>query len=359
MKTFNLFIACSAIALNAMAVEWPEEWAISGTVWFSGEAIGSVTQKEATATYLGSSYDIYAADFIYSWEDELKEDAAPIAIHDGASTVKPNDGVGEWKAGYDDSYLYVFVQYADDEIPMGTEKVEIALAPYDKLETSMLDQFQSAGVEGLLYARWTELGGLKITSDRTGQMTVMEASGELKTAADNPYSGTAAADAIFMDCTDQIGNPSLIQWIVAIPFTALDDIYNNVPFDLDVWESACNGKGISFDVKFADSDMDGVGRNYWWNANDNNGFWSTSYSGYLAKGDPEDAIDNDIQKDAVSNMKITATQIQLNEPVDVKILNASGMLIKSVNNAVNISITELPVGTYIVVAGNETDTFVK
>ena len=360
MKTFNLLIACSALALNAMAVEWPEDWTIAGTSWFDGSVIGSVTPKEAQATYLGESYDIYGAYFPDAWELELGE-ASSIDVFDNRYAVKPNDGEGEWKAGYDDYNLYIFVQYEDDEMPMGTEKVEIAFAPYDKLETSM----DFGDYEGLLYARWKELGGYKLTATPSGGMKVMEASGELKTVGDNNSDGIPAfGDAIFMDCTDKISNPNLLQWIIQIPFTALEDTYHGVPFDLDVWKSACNGKGISFDVKFADVDMDGEGgadgRCYWWCSNDNNGFWSTSYSGYLAPGDAsiQPGIEDEADADAVSNMTITANQITLNNPVDVKILNASGMLIKSVNDADYVSISELPTGVYIVVAGDESDTFI-
>ncbi|MDD6210131.1 MAG: hypothetical protein PUB21_05955 [Bacteroidales bacterium] len=354
MKTFNLFIACSAIALNAMAVEYPDDWQNeTGCYYFSDPSIApsSLEKKQATAEYLGAEFDM-EYDFIEPWET-MTQPAKRISNYVG-ETPKANDGVGEWKAGFDDMNLYVFVQYEDDQDILGTELVEVAVAPYDKLESD-----RTFGLEGLKYVRWAELGAFKVNILENGPTTVLNCQNDATacTAADDAY-GMLVPDVRVYSFTDKVNAPKMLQWIIAIPLEYLSNQITGDIFDYTAWKAACDGKGMSFDLKFKDTDTGGVEHDYWWNTNSNDGYYSASYAGYLAPSNMDGAIDG-ADVDTPSNIKITSSQIELTEAGNVQILSAAGMLIKSVNDVTVVPTTDLPAGTYIVVSGSEAVTFVK
>ena len=293
LKKLFLLLACCLAVVCARATVFPSDWEITALPWtIYDKAPSGFARNTAEASYFGAYYNFNALDvneFEDAWSKIPNEYPLTKAVMRGdpSPSPKPNDFLSaSFKVGYDDTGFFVFVVYEDDEYATWYEFCEIVYSPYYKLETGGRN-FTVGGEDrsGILYTRYWELGASKIVVKRTGVFSVMKLSG-YGVCYDMPPNDCAHLNYEFADCTDPF-NENRYCWAIKIPYNALDDTYYGTPFNKEVWTNAGEGNGISFDVKFADNDSD-LGqysfRDYWWNADDNNGFWSTDWAGFLKPG---------------------------------------------------------------------------
>ena len=379
MKKIGLLFVLAALAFNVKAVDFPSTWEIVKSVWSEYRvAPPGFNRQTAEAIDYGEEYiDLYSMDFLDEWYRIPDEYAYPMKNQVIMGTNTPSktpasDGTGLFKVAFDDEGIVVLCYFIDDEVPTGSEKWEIAYSPYQKLGTGGRNfTVSSEDRSSILYTRYWELGASKITMMSSGVDGIMQITGSDGMAKDVSSAQVGKFTVDFRSFT-QYTTPKEIMWAAKIPYYALDqevieDLLGNiipgygVQFTKDMWPAACDGQGLSFDVKFRDVDTDmpspaNQSRDYWWNADVNDGFYSNDWAGFLKQG-PKIGVVN--AGDIPSNIKVTASQIELAQAADVQIFTASGMLVKSVANETIVPTTDLQPGVYIVTSGNETAKFVK
>lgn len=362
MRKIGLLLVLAALAFSSKAIDFPTDWEIAKTAWSDIiVAPAGYTRNTATAVDFGEYLDLGSIDFFDTWGSIPETQEYPmknVVLMDDAP-AKAIDGTGSFKVGFDDEGIIVFVYFIDDEAATKNEKWEIAYSPYHKLGENGRNFTNVEGEDrsGVLYTRYWELGASKLTMMSTGVDGIMQISGSAKTAKDVSKDLVSKFSIEFYNYSDNF-NPEEIRWAAKIPYYALDDSYYGTEFDKTAWAAACDGEGISFDVKIKDVDsgMEKGSRDYWWNANVNHGFWSTDWAGYLKQGGPI-SIDDAVA--AASNISIKGDRITLAEAGTIQIFSAAGMLIASVSNETELSTSGLAAGVYVAVAGSESVTFVK
>lgn len=366
MKKFNVLLMAAFCGVSAIAAdfEWNDTWVAPSQAstnaaygwWYGNAAVPDPlpVQQKAIITKAAADFDYTTCDFEEVWaslSDNYKYAILNIIGGDANNKIGESDGHIKWAGTYDNENIYLFIRADKGSTPTEGDKIEVMVSPY--VAISGVPDPKDA------YARYLQFGAWKAGFSYS---SIFAPTSDVCTG-DIPTQGVATTLPVPPSAKTENDNAST-KWIVVIPHYAIigDEYEGYLNLDGDFSEADFNAlndeKGLCFDIKYVENDGSAE-TNVWWNAIDNNGFQSNAYSGLITAVDNTAIEGSAVQDEVVSNMKITSTQIQLNEPVDVKILNASGMLIKSVNNAVNVSISELPAGTYIVVAGNETETFVK
>ena len=361
MKKITFLLMVAAISLNLSAVEFPSSWVIDGFNWCENVKAEGLTQKTAKAGFLKDVYEANPEsskydnkyDFDSVWEDYLGEGYecllnSYVPMGNAPKVAKPNDhqyaGI---KVGYDNDALYVFLKYQDTEMPNGKEVMEVCVSPYDKLEKT--NNIIAAGVdftETAVYFRYIDLGAFKVTANksRLDIMTITN-TGTGNDVQDATIKPEPTGAVLFDHTSTQ--EAQILKWVVKIPLRAMTGFEDMDDFNLSAWDIANGKKGISFDVKFREldnGDLDGDCRDYWWNSNDNAGFYSTSYSGYLRPGGKVSA-----EETAISNLSIVGDIISAEG--NIQIYNSVGLLVKS--GAAEVSINGLAAGTYIAVSAGQ------
>ena len=374
MKKIGLLFLLTALTFSVKAVDvpvFPAHWDILPTPWSNTNKAGeNFERREAVATYFGAYYDfntLNIAQFEDDWalipnEYELQEKSDDrVPGNDGGSWPSKKDfETASFKVGYDDEGFFVFLIYEDDETETMSEEWEVMYSPYRTLETGGLI-FTVGGEDysGILSTRYWELGASKIVTGKTDVKKIMKLSGYGQ-AGDQFPDDVPYLTFDFVSCTNNVYTPQKYCWALKIPFEALEDSENGIIYEKDDLNYLCDGMGLSFDMKFSDNDFDTPGesafRAHWWNAGENDGFWSADFAGYLKFGAGVDGIDDSNMQ---SNITITPSQIELAEMANVQIFTVAGLLVKSVDNATAVPTTDLLPGIYIVSAGNETTKFVK
>ena len=325
--------------------------------WYGNAAIPDPIpeQKEAVITKAAEGFDVQTCEFDDVWaslSEDKKYDILNIIGSDGTKTGD-SDGHIKWAGTYDNENIYLFIRAEKSYTPTEADKIEVMVSPYCAL--SGTPDIKDAYVRYIEFGAWK--AGCTYQSDFTNTSDICTGQASSASIYQSPLPVSPSSKT-----ENDLAN-NVTKWIVVIPHYAIvGDNYEGYLnpddglFSEDIFNALCDGKGLCFDVKYVEND----GTNetaIWWNATHNNGYQCNAYSGFIAAKDYT-SIEESAVSEEVANMTITANQITLNNPVDVKILNASGMLIKSVNDADYVSISELPTGVYIVVAGDESDTFI-
>ncbi|MDD6210132.1 MAG: T9SS type A sorting domain-containing protein [Bacteroidales bacterium] len=381
MKKFNLFLLAVCCGMSAMAADfewgtapnWGAGWQApsecSGTNyaygwWYGNAAVPDPmpTHKNVTIKKAQENFDP-AEDFDTQWA-LLGTANAITNVVTNTNNVSTDGVTISWNGCYDDENIYIYI-LAEKDRTAENDGIEICVAPY----------FALANTPGATdaYVRYAQFGAWKVGFTTVGGTTGDVCTGNIATQ------GTGGTqDLVVLPSATCAVEGDVAKWIVTIPHLAVSgDCYagycngEGLLDDNSAWKALSDNQGLNFEVKYTDKDPsknttggDGATveakAEYWWNSTDNNAYQSTAFCGFLAPSDDVIIIDgiNDGEI-AVSNMTIAANQITLAEPADVKIMNAAGMLIKSINDATVVSTIDLPAGTYIVVAGNESATFVK
>jgi len=290
-----------------------------------------------------------------------------------------NDFIGEWKAAYDGSYVYIFVKYLDD-VDMGTETVEVMWSQALKIDapdTITTSGTPSGGVYLLtqidsmaLYHRFQQFGGYKaqftVADGFKGALVLTGGPRTTNSYADGQKPALLVDNLSFYNKTD-IANPLLKKHIVRIGYGAFTGAFRP-DFDDDIWNTLNGGRGLSFEVKVGDPDGNEVQSNttgtpkyepagYFWN--NKMGYslaadvWgSNAYAGFL-KNDKPSGVNTPKANNSIFS-KITPNQIQLSEMANVKVYNTVGKVVLANKNTNLINLTSLGKGVYVVRANNAT-----
>jgi hypothetical protein len=301
--------------------------------------------------------------------------------------INATDFVGEWKAAYDDGFLYVFLKYADD-IDTGAETVEVMWSNAFKIDApdtittvrnlagstpSVINgRYQLNSTDSTaLFWRFAQFGGYKAAFTVTnGFKDAMEVVGGPKGASTSSY--TARPDILvnnlaFFNKTD-VATPLLKKHIMKIGFGAFTGIYRP-DFNNDIWNTLNNNRGLSFEISVKDLDNDEVidpalptstkkeAAGYFWNnkmgyLNSPDVWYTNQYAGFL-KNDVVSGLKNTIGTANSIFSKQTSERIDLNRNANVIIFNALGKSVKSINNTNFVNLSSLSKGVYVIRANNE------
>jgi len=306
--------------------------------------------------------------------------------------ISVTDFVGEWKAAYDDGFLYIFLKYADD-IDTGGETVEVMWSNAFKIDapdtiTSVRNVSGSTasvinGVYQLnstdstaLYWRFEQFGGYKAAfTVAAGFRDAMVLSGGARGTAGAPgvhscnYAAKPALlsdNLAFFNKTD-VATPLLKKHIMKIGFAAFTGIYRP-DFNNDLWNTLNNNRGLSFEISVKDLDGDEISdpatptatkkeaAGYFWNNKmgwqKSPDVWTTNqYAGFL-KND----VASGLKKiDGTSSIfsKVTSSRIELTSNANVLVFDAMGKLYRNNSNTNFVDLSNFSKGVYLVRANNE------
>jgi hypothetical protein len=333
-------------------------WAAPIPSWWAKPSVDVPAKEQASAIPV-ASFDAVGCDFDAEWakisvENVIDNQLGLTASHKGPDDFK-NAG---YKVYCDASNMYILLQYTDDDVT-GDETVEVAWAPYLKIDAAA----DLAGLEGAWYTRYTEFGAYKATFKKTGFDAAMMVTGA--TGAVN-WGGTndILAANLFIDDHTAVGS-STVKQIITIGYAALTGDARP-EFDQAIWNALNEGKGISFDLKVNDKDTDDALKadlsgtapaEYWWNSTSNDCYALTWYAGFLNVANVTAVANN---KPNISIFSIvTPDMIQFNKAANVDIYNSLGQQLVSRKNVMEISLSNLSNGVYIIRANNESRKFVR
>jgi hypothetical protein len=227
-------------------------WAAPIPSWWAKPSVDVPVRAQATAVEV-ATFDALGCDFDAEWAkipgtgNIIGGEGHVLGL--AGSNKGPDDFKdAAFKVFCDASNMYILLQYTDDDVT-GNETVEIAWAPYLKINTSTA----LTGLEGAWYTRYVEFGGYKATFKKTGFDAAMMVTGA---TANVNWGGTndILTAALFMDDHTAVGS-STVKQIFTIGYTALTG-EARPDFNLDMWNSLNEGKGISLDLKVNDVDTD-------------------------------------------------------------------------------------------------------
>ena len=355
MKKITLFVLCCfALATSAMAVDWPETYSYANNgSWFGNEPANA-----------GDDYPRSIAEAKSFEELALPEDAATfdalyasIGEEYGIDKLRSDEGQvvdatpAKFKVAYAGEAIYVLITY--DAPTAEGMKAEIMFCPFDKLQNAPEPgaEFAEFDKTGVPWLRIRELGGFKVETTLT-DLTFGVGGFMACTNGVSGYSQTmpASEGITLSDCS----NSEAVKLAFQIEYYPMDNTFdteNPIEFSYELWKAACEGKGVSFEVKFCKA----ANSEYMWNTDNNNVYYSNSFAGYLKPGylfSAEDVA-------AAPNLSVKGDLIQLAEAGNIQIFNAAGMLVASVSNVTELSTSGLAAGVYIAVSGNESISFVK
>ena len=297
-KTSLLLLACFAFAASMTALPWPDEYEFTGGIYGATPDVPADYEKQegVAASLLGEDltlpdagdgaafdaiYDMIGAEF----EGELGK------LREGMDK-QSYDGVPTFKAAYTEEALYLFVKYAhadDSEISDGTN-LEVMFCPYDKLEADGVD----ADKEGYLWLRYLELGGVKVNALNKGSISTFKLGNYMGAVQQLGGLGVIQEDAALAGSRygslvelASCGTSTVTKLVLRLDFEALKCstplLDDEIPFTLDSWRAACEGKGISFEAKLTldNGNERDAKRSYMWNHSNNNSYFNNAYAGYL------------------------------------------------------------------------------
>lgn len=292
-----LFSATSLIAQDENDSTYVKDWKFPIGWWFPNqpipeEGIEAYPRLTTMATVV-TSFDAVAVNFDTEWA-KIPGDGNIIGgegkrLGLAASDKGAADFTGAFKTITDGSNIYILLQYTDDDVT-GTESVEIAWAPYLKINAVDPD-----GVPQAWYARYFQFGAYKATFKSTGFDAAMVVTGgganEDGSNGLLEWGGTndILANYLFVDDKTAVGSKTIKQ-IITIGFPCLTG-EARPDFNMEIWNKLNDGKGISFDLKVNDTDADDAlntdetpvqkPAEYWWNSTNNDVYAVTWYAGFI------------------------------------------------------------------------------
>ena len=353
-KACLLLFACFAVFTAAMAADWdgkvmwPTNYSTTATgfTWNSTFIAPNDTPvPTAEIDVTPNFYELFnptvgSANFSTLWNtittpeypiDKIREFGGPTPIS-GA-------GLGKWKATHDGSYIYVLVRFAD---PGGVTVVdkgtlfEVAICPYYKLEG------YTGVAPGAPYARYRNLGGYKFNISNNYVFEYLSIDGNsFYSDYDGPVFEVTTGKPDYFDLeVKDFTSGTTFERIVAIPFVALDDLENNRPFDLDVWNAVNGGKGIAFGVNYMSNDGYNRSADYLWSTTSNDVYYSNVGAGYLRLSNSYsiNIINGSAPNRTVPNQTVTITA---NAPETGKVFN------KWVSSDVTFADANSPTTTFV------------
>ena len=305
-KTNLLLVACFAFAASLSALPFPDDFSFNGSIHGAVPGIpAEYEQQQGMAMSFEDEDDIMpmvgdgnSFDAIY---EAISEDLEYKLgkLREASGTAQPYDGVPVFKAAYTKSAIYVFLKYQrndDEDLNDGTN-LEVMFCPYDKLE---YDGEIPEGKEGVLWLRYLELGGVKVNALNKGSVSMFKL-GNYMGAVNQPSGflefekpvvpADGSSDVSYYEdyvTLASCGTSKVVKLALKLDFEAFTCragfFTDEIPFTLDAWRAACEGKGISFEVKLT---LDNGGeqdakRSYMWNHGNNNSYFNNAYAGYLA-----------------------------------------------------------------------------
>ncbi len=297
MKNLFTFLLVTLIGVTGLFAQAPDAgdadfvatWATPLPTWFAKLPATAQVKKMATTTAV-SNFDAAVADFDAEWAkipgdgNVIGEEGSRLGL--AASDKGDADFKGSFKVLADESYIYIMLQYTDDDVT-GNETVEIAWAPYDSINAPRLETLPQAW-----YARYIQFGAYKATFKNTGFDAAMMIDGSVtnaNTAINWGGTNDILSANLFVDNFTTVGSNTVKQ-IISIGFACLTGDARP-EFNTEIWKMINSGKGISFDLKVNDIDTDDAlntadpavqkPAEYWWNAKNNDSYALTAYSGYL------------------------------------------------------------------------------
>jgi hypothetical protein len=364
---FAGFLGAKTSSSGKTDAEIVANWQLPIDWWFAGATapavgIDAYPRKQALAEPV-TAFDAATADFDAAWASvtgagNIMANAMGLA----ASNMGPDDFKdAAFKVLYDESSLYILLQFTDDDVT-GNELLELCLAPYFKLDVPDRTDFPTAW-----YTRWSQFGANKLTFDKNGFNAAMMVNVDTAGVGHINWGGTTETltNNLFLDNHTTTGSKT-VKWIITVGYPVLTGEYRP-EFNTDIWKALNAGKGISMDMKVDDVDGDDAFNTddppvqkpaeYWWNTDNNDCWMSTMFAGFLgvkgASGIPETILQPTIFRVVTPNL------IQFNKPADVSIYNTLGQKLLSRKNILEIDLSNLRSGLYIIRANNESRKFVR
>jgi len=306
MKKVNLLLlACLAFAASVVALPWPDDYDFAGSIYSASPDVPEAYEKQqgvamsfvdediimpetGDGAAFDAIYDMIGSEFEYEL-DKLRE----------KTEKEIYDGVPVFKVAYTEDAFYLFVKYAhtdNSEISDGSN-LEVMFCPYDKLEH---DGEVEADKEGFLWLRYLELGGVKVNALNKESISTFKLGNYMGAIQQLGGLGVLEEDRVlagsyyesFVELAS-CGTSTVTKLVLKLDFEALKCrtplFLDEVPFTLDSWRAACEGKGISFEVKFTldNEDERDTKRSYMWNNGNNNSYFNNAYAGYLKMEEAE------------------------------------------------------------------------
>ncbi|TSA35441.1 MAG: T9SS C-terminal target domain-containing protein [Porphyromonadaceae bacterium] len=366
---FAGFLGTNTSGSGLTDAEIVANWQLPIDWWFAGATapavgIDAYPRKEANAAPV-ASFDAATVNFDAAWGSVSGNgDALANALGLPASNTGPNDFKdAAFKVLYDESNMYVLLQFTDDDVT-GTESVELCLSPYFKLDVADRTDFPTAW-----YTRWSQFGANKLLFDKNGFNAAMMVNVDAAGVGHINWGGSTDifANNLFFDDHTAAGSKT-VKWIITIGYPALTGDYRP-EFNTAIWKALNNGKGISFDLKVNDVDTDDAfdtsdppvkkPAEYWWNSDTNDCWQSNMFAGFLGTKGSASGIEQTIIMQPSIFYVVTPDRIQFNKAANVTIYNTLGQQILSRKNILEIDLSNLKSGFYIIRANNEARKIVR
>lgn len=337
------------------------DWAAPIPSWWAALPAEEPARKQAKAAMV-SNFDAAGCDFDAEWAkikgevNALGNEGSRLGLVD--SDHGATDFAGGFKALYDEANIYLLLQYNDDDVT-GAETVEVAWAPYLKIDAPVIEALPQAW-----YTRYQQFGAYKATFKTTGFDAAMMVDGS--TVAVN-WGGTndILSANLYLDDHTEVGSKTVKQ-IITIGYACLTG-EARPEFNAEIWAMLNEGKGISLDMKVNDIDGDDAMKadasgtapaEYWWNAINNDSYALTTYAGFLdTKGSTTSIAPS--RTEASIFGRTTYNQVQLNRTANVSVYNTLGQQMKSLRNVNVVDLSNLRSGVYIIRANNEIKKFFR
>lgn len=300
-------------------------------------------------------------------------------VGNAKSAKGTTDFSGAFKVVYDQSNIYILLKYYDDVID-GREVVELMWTPYLSIPEiatlpSVLSITNKPVAQTAPYARYSQFGGNKASFTNKGYRDACIVQFDATGTGNILYSGTNAllTNNLSYDNKTELGSHT-VRAIYTIGFQTLTGnayaagLNARPTFDNKTWRTLNGGKGITFDIKIADTDPDDQLNSepspkeqpaeYWWNTTSNDGWALSFYSGFLGvRGGVKTAVNPIyVTKPAIFG-NVTSTIVELTQNANVEVFNSVGKSVVSLKNTNKIDLTNLQKGVYVISANNETMKF--
>jgi hypothetical protein len=299
LTTYAGFLS-SGVPVSADA-KYVADWKTPIPSWWAKLPAEEPTRKQAVSSHV-APFDAQTSDFDLVWSkipgDGNKLGDAGSRLGLAASDKGDADFSGSFKTICDDNNIYVLLQYTDEDVT-GNETVEIAWAPYLKIDAPDLADLPQAW-----YARYTQFGAYKATfkpGSFDAAMMVDGSTGNVNWGGTNDI----LSNNLFVDNHTTAGSKT-IKEIYTIGYAAITGDARP-DFNLELWKALNDGKGISLDMKVNDVDGDDAKNDkdevkpaeYWWNTKNNDCYALTTYAGFLKVG--EDIVVTSADAEYVKN----------------------------------------------------------
>lgn len=370
MKKLSLLFVFSFVAMSMFAqMPWNTVWANFAT-----------EPDYANTPYEKAEYMVYKAPASWAYgdiQDAASFDATWDILGDSASVADAGNveggeifDLGEaspsfgsaWKAVYDADNLYVLLKYWDlsgqaDDGSLWWEVMAQPAQTVDQMTGQYAPMFDTATTllyQNRAYARWIQLGGGKTDFTATGAANYNSQDGSAENGSWSPYepglTGLALASHFWND--DAAG---VIRAVLVMDFASTLS-YPTDPADLTVTTSidpqaTVGNDTIQFDVK-SNATVSEAKVEYWWSANENNGYTSNYYSGMLIFSDDEVGGGTSISSYAKQVPQVylynDVLTVKGSKPANVEVFTITGSRVKTATQVNEVSMRDLNNGVYIV-----------